>query len=193
MIITEHFVSEVWENELETSLLRNGIINYFRINGYTVYFKEDNPFELLNENPIFMAKYFTDHYEEEINSNDPDRFRTAYAIKYLAEQLPTTPVTAPICLNYSDNKYSIAKGFKKIVAMALAGQVTHPILIVSKEQLDIMKVETDEQLYSLLSNIDPTAEKFYVRIQEMSGGLGFHYLTRYEEELEWIKPLRVTN
>lgn len=191
MIDTGLFVAEVWENDSHTQLLSLGIIQYFHSNNRKVYYKKDNPFTLLNIDSQQVAYEFESNYSLDIKSSDYQRYRTAYATRYLADELKTKPVTAPICFTHNNGKYYVTKGNKKLVAMAIAKKFIHPIIVVSDTVLDDIEINTDEELFVLLKNIDTSASKFYVRIEDLGNGIGFHYLTKYDQELEWVLPLRL--
>lgn len=190
LIDTGLFLAEVWNNHYETKCLSLGIIPYFHKQNLNVYFIEDNPFFLLNLNYQKIAAGYLLHYPKDIKSTNYLEYRAAYAIKYLAEELKSKPVNSPICLIHKDGKYFVSKGNKKIVALALVEKFIHPIIIVSNDKLDCLEIKNDIELYTILKTIDPSANKFYTRIEDVGNGLGFHFLTKHDTTAEWVLPLR---
>lgn len=180
------FIGEVENNQSETNKLIDGVIPYFNNQGYKLYFKSCNPFELLKVDPASLASLYNNSYQENIQSNDYTKRRTVAAVRFLILELPNKPVKSPICLNFFKEKYVIYKGSKKLTAMAILGIHEHPIIITSSTKLEEDEITSDARLFEILNVIDPSASKFYFRIEDFGAGPGFHFLTKYSEVLEWV-------
>lgn len=184
MYITDRFVASVWENQAETTLLDNGIVNYFLSKNKKIYYKMINPFQCLNLDTQTLKKDFILNFENYITSNNT---RLAYAVKYLSEQLLEKSVTAPIGLLFKDNRYILTKGYKKIYALALANIAIHPAIIVADNNIeDAVEIKNDDELYSILQQIDNNAFKFYVRIDFIDNCPMFHFLEEYHRPYVWV-------
>lgn len=187
MYRTNKFIAEVWDNDYETSLLRDfGIVKYFKRKNQKIYFKYTNPFELLKLNAPKIANNFINSFFDDIRSSDYQTVRAAYGIKYLSEELLVNSVTSPICLYYSKNEYILTKGNKKIQSAALINLLIHPTIIVTEESIaDAYEIKNDNQLYDILQVIDPNANTFYIRI-EYNVVPTFHFLVNERHSSSWI-------
>jgi hypothetical protein len=186
------FIGEVENNQSETNKLIDGVIPYFNTQGYKLYFKSCNPFELLKVDPTSLASSYNNSYQEIIQSSDYTKRRTVAAVEYLISELPNNPVRSPICLNFFKEKYVVYKGNKKLTAMAILGIHKHPIIISSSTKMEEDEITSDAHLFEILNVIDPSASKFYFRIEDFGAGLGFHFLTKHTEVLEWV-PAFIAN
>jgi hypothetical protein len=187
MYRTNKFIAEVWKNDYETSLLKDGIVNYFTNKNQKIYFKYTNPFELLKLDAPKIANNFINSFSIDIQSTDYETMRAAYGIKYLSEELLINSSTAPICLYYSNNEYTLTKGNKKLQAAALINLMDHPTIIVTEETYidDAYLIENDYHLYNILQMLDSLANTFYIRI-EYSKVPTFHFLVNANHSSSWI-------
>lgn len=193
MYRTNKFVAEVWEDDYETSLLKDGIVNYFTNKNQKIYFKYTNPFKLLNLDSTQISKNFINSFHNDIQSTDNKTIRAAYGIKYLSEELRINSSTAPICLYYSNNQYILTKGNKKIQAAALIDLLIHPTIIVTEDTInDAYQIKNDHQLYDILQTIDTKANTFYVRI-EYNIIPTFHFLVNEKHSSTWVNENKCHN
>jgi hypothetical protein len=190
MIITDKFCLEIWDNDEETALLNEGVINFFNKAGLKIYYAQTNPYELLKlDYKKFLGDYINS-FHTKICSGDWDTFRAAYGIKYLADELLINTIKSPVCLFYNGEKFILSKGNKKLLASALISEFKHPTIIVSNQAIEnSILINNDDELYSILYNLD-NAKQFYIRIEKFNYGYSFHFMVNNSNINNWVNPLK---
>lgn len=158
-----------------------GIVDYFKNNGLSISYVEDDIFKMLSVDIASYANGFLKQVPRE--SNHP-----VYA---LIDSLKKETIKTVFCVIDAPNiGLHITKGHKKIIASSVLSIRKMPILIVS-HNIQGMHVTSDDLLFELLCSLDPEIEKIKCEITIAYDLPVIHVLENMKTAGNWYKQIPI--
>lgn len=169
-----------------------GIVDFIRSKGFELSVSYKDIYSLLDWYPNGMVQNFLHSYEQNKN-------RDTCKIKYLADCfLHMNPKTV-FSVYEKSNKLVLSKGSKKVFACAVANNLNHITLMITKN-VDSNIINTDQELYIILKALDPKAKTFRIVINVIDEIPNIHFCEnvktytnyfRYTNQISKLSSVRI--